>query len=103
MTSQQQSDDSVIRVSTKNSPFFYINLIKKKLASTNSELEVSGIGAAINSVVMISEILKSQGFCQVKKLSTSLTNDDTLPRLQIWLTKTPQFDSLYQQEQQTYH
>jgi len=59
------------------------------------EVELSGLGYAITTVVTIAEILKNQGIASVKKLGTSTMDAQDRPagkaKIQITLVKTPKF------------
>ncbi|KAL1564973.1 hypothetical protein AAHA92_07249 [Salvia divinorum] len=55
-----------IQVSNTKKPlFFYVNLAK------HNEVELSGLGMAISTVVSVAEILKNHGFAVEKKIMTS--------------------------------
>ncbi|KAI3454194.1 hypothetical protein Pfo_010857 [Paulownia fortunei] len=54
---------------SKKSLFFYVNLSKRYLQQYD-EVELSGLGMAISTVVSIAEILKNNGFVVEKKIRT---------------------------------
>ncbi|ERN01401.1 uncharacterized protein At2g34160-like isoform X1 [Amborella trichopoda] len=55
----------------RNKPIlFYVDVAKRRLKH-NDEVVISGLGTAITSVVMISEILTNNGFAFQKKILTS--------------------------------
>ncbi|KAG5061639.1 hypothetical protein AAZX31_01G220300 [Glycine max] len=60
-----------IQVSKTKKPFFfYLNLAKKYIKQGN-DVELSALGMAIPTVVIISEILKSNGWAFEKNITTS--------------------------------
>ncbi|KAH9322673.1 hypothetical protein KI387_017312, partial [Taxus chinensis] len=60
-----------IQVSNTKKPlFFYVNLAKRYL-QLHEEVELSGLGMAIATVVTVAEILKNNGFAAEKKIYTS--------------------------------
>ncbi|KAL3497397.1 hypothetical protein ACH5RR_040129 [Cinchona calisaya] len=93
---------NLVQVSnTKKSLFFYVNLSKRYLQQYG-EVELSGLGMAIATVVTVTEILKNNGFAVEKKIRT-LTVDmrDELgarpvpkAKIEILLGKTDNFDEL---------
>jgi len=88
-------------VTNKRNAFFYINLAKQILAKgVHPEVELTGLGLAINSVVTCSEILKSSGFCRVVRIRTSVVEADrvSIPRIQVFLAKSDEFDRLFASE-----
>eukprot|EP01079_Euglenida_sp_SAG-EU17-18_P002697 gene2697-544_t len=70
----------------------------------HADVEISGLGQAVANVVTCVELLKTQNMVTVEKIETSTTtgDDDTkhggTPKLQIWVVKSPDFDSLYKVE-----
>ncbi|XP_068636187.1 uncharacterized protein At2g34160-like, partial [Aristolochia californica] len=93
---------SRIQVSNTKKPlFFYVNLAKKYMQQHN-EVELSALGMAIATVVIISEILKNNGLAVEKKILTSTVDmkDETKGRLvqkakiEILLGKTKNFEDL---------
>lgn len=91
-----------IQVSNTKKPlFFYVNLAKKYMQQHN-EVELSGLGMAIATVVSIAEILKNNGLAIEKKILTSTVDMNTDPRghpiqkakIEIVLGKTEKFDEL---------
>ncbi|XP_052208978.1 uncharacterized protein At2g34160-like [Diospyros lotus] len=91
-----------IQVSNTKKPlFFYVNLSKRYMQQYD-EVELSGLGMAIATVVTVAEILKNNGFAVVKKIRT-LTVDmrdegETRPlpkaKIEILLGKAENFDEL---------
>eukprot|EP01102_Stenamoeba_stenopodia_P019523 TRINITY_DN73_c0_g1_i1.p1 TRINITY_DN73_c0_g1~~TRINITY_DN73_c0_g1_i1.p1 ORF type:complete len:112 (+),score=26.48 TRINITY_DN73_c0_g1_i1:197-532(+) len=59
-----------IKVSSAKSVFFYVDLATRFLKQ-EEEVELSGLGFAITTVVTISEILKNNGVAEVKSIQTS--------------------------------
>ncbi|XP_057772727.1 uncharacterized protein At2g34160-like [Salvia miltiorrhiza] len=68
----------------------------------HSEVELSGLGMAISTVVSVAEILKNNGFAVEKKIMTSTVEikDDSRGRpvqkakIEVVLGKTANFDEL---------
>jgi len=87
-------DRNKIKVSTGRSVFFYVDLATRFLKDQD-EVELSGLGYAITTVVTIAEILKNQGIASVKKLGTSTMDSSDRPaskaKIQITIIKTPKF------------
>jgi len=81
-----------IKVSNKKPPVVYVTTAKRLLAEGHQEVELSGIGQAIASVVTAVDILQSQGFVTIKKIQTS---NLPRPKIQIWITKSANFDQKY--------
>ncbi|XP_042058054.1 uncharacterized protein At2g34160-like [Salvia splendens] len=91
-----------IQVSNTKKPlFFYVNLAKRYMQQHN-EVELSGLGMAISTVVSVAEILKNNGFAVEKKITTSTVEikDDSRGRpvqkakIEVVLGKTANFDEL---------
>ncbi|KAK6140707.1 hypothetical protein DH2020_025559 [Rehmannia glutinosa] len=98
---------NIIQVSnSKKSLFFYVNLSKRYLQQYD-EVELSGLGMAINTVVTIAEILKDSGFAVEKKIRTLTIDmrDDPgarpLPKakIEVSLGKSADFDELMAAEE----
>nr|GMD75225.1 DNA/RNA-binding protein Alba-like protein [Ipomoea batatas] len=71
-----------IQVSNTKKPlFFYVNLAKRYMQQHN-EVELSGLGMAIATVVSVTEILKNNGLAVEKKIMTSTVDvrDDSRGR-----------------------
>eukprot|EP00252_Welwitschia_mirabilis_P017786 TRINITY_DN394_c0_g2_i1.p1 TRINITY_DN394_c0_g2~~TRINITY_DN394_c0_g2_i1.p1 ORF type:complete len:135 (+),score=36.34 TRINITY_DN394_c0_g2_i1:267-671(+) len=91
-----------IQVSNTKQPlFFYVNLAKRYLKN-HDEVELSGLGMAIATVVTVAEILKNNGLAVEKKIMTSTVDmkDETRSRpiqkakIEILLTKSHNFEEL---------
>ncbi|GLJ31480.1 hypothetical protein SUGI_0631740 [Cryptomeria japonica] len=91
-----------IQVSNTKKPlFFYVNLSKRYLQQ-HEEVELSGLGMAIATVVTVAEILKNNGFAVEKKIFTSTIDmkEETRGRaiqkakVEIILVKSSNFDEL---------
>ncbi|XP_019189485.1 uncharacterized protein At2g34160-like [Ipomoea triloba] len=89
-----------IQVSNTKKPlFFYVNLAKRYMQQHN-EVELSGLGMAIATVVSVTEILKNNGLAVEKKIMTSTVDvrDDsrgrpiTKAKIEIVLGKSEKFD-----------
>ncbi|KAG6422211.1 hypothetical protein SASPL_118776 [Salvia splendens] len=91
-----------IQVSNTKKPlFFYVNLAKRYMQQHN-DVELSGLGMAISTVVSVAEILKNNGFAVEKKIMTSTVEikDDSRgwpvqkAKIGVVLGKTANFDEL---------
>ncbi|KAL6215125.1 hypothetical protein ACLB2K_014556 [Fragaria x ananassa] len=91
-----------IQVSNTKKPlFFYVNLAKKYM-QLNNEVELSGLGMAIATVVTIAEILKNNGLAVEKKIITKTVDmrEDAGGRpiqkakIEILLGKSDKFDEI---------
>ncbi|KAL8171091.1 hypothetical protein V2J09_022895 [Rumex salicifolius] len=86
---------------TKKPLFFYVSLAKRRIQEDH-EVELSALGTAITTAVVVSEILKNSGFALLKKIITSSvpTEDKNLdrmmykPKILIVLEKAGKADSL---------
>eukprot|EP00993_Chasmostoma_nieuportense_P005837 NODE_6454_length_533_cov_26.864532_g6289_i0.p2 GENE.NODE_6454_length_533_cov_26.864532_g6289_i0~~NODE_6454_length_533_cov_26.864532_g6289_i0.p2 ORF type:complete len:145 (-),score=29.81 NODE_6454_length_533_cov_26.864532_g6289_i0:98-472(-) len=88
---------NTINISLQRSPVFYANLAKRFINGGESEVKLTGLGDATNTVVGAAEILKRQdGMVNVKKMETSMS-DRGLSRLLVVVTKGPRFDELYEE------
>jgi len=93
-----------IQVSNNKQPIrFYVNLAKKMLKNGESEVELSGLGNAINTVVTCVEILKNAKLVEVKKIETNSVqvgnNARRLkPKLQVFVVKSKDFDTIVAQQ-----
>ena len=103
---QNKQDDNKIQVSaTKQSLSFYVYLSKKFLKN-NDEIELSGLGGAINTVVSCAEIMKNQKLATISKIQTSSVsvsgkNDQSFQKakIQVYLKKTAEFNSIVQEQE----
>ncbi|KAK9946027.1 hypothetical protein M0R45_011510 [Rubus argutus] len=91
-----------IQVSNTKKPlFFYVNLAKKYM-QLNNEVELSGLGMAIATVVTIAEILKNNGLAVERKIITKTVDmrEDAGGRpiqkakIEILLGKSDKFDEI---------
>ncbi|XP_057540141.1 uncharacterized protein At2g34160-like [Amaranthus tricolor] len=90
-----------IQVSNTKKPlFFYVNLAKRYMQQ-HDEVELSGLGMAIATVVTIAEILKNNGFAVEKKITTSTVDINESggrpvqkAKIAIVLGKSAEFDEL---------
>ncbi|KAK9068191.1 hypothetical protein SSX86_012302 [Deinandra increscens subsp. villosa] len=89
-----------IRVSNTKKPFiFYLNLAKRYINRYNN-VELSALGRAIPTVVVISEILKEDGLATQKfiSISTVKTDDEITgkciqkPKIEVLMTLNEQYD-----------
>ncbi|KAK9802879.1 hypothetical protein WJX73_000274 [Symbiochloris irregularis] len=94
-----------ILISGSRKPVSYINLSKRFLAE-HGEVQLSALGTAIASAVALAEILKARGLAFEKGITTALENladakgTRQKPKLEIVLTKTPDFDTIIYRETQ---
>eukprot|EP01012_Entosiphon_sulcatum_P002237 TRINITY_DN10447_c0_g1_i2.p1 TRINITY_DN10447_c0_g1~~TRINITY_DN10447_c0_g1_i2.p1 ORF type:complete len:136 (+),score=32.67 TRINITY_DN10447_c0_g1_i2:109-516(+) len=100
----QDRPKNKIQVSTRRSLFLYVNIAKRLLAEGEKEVELSGLGLAINAVVSCAEILKNQKLVNVNRIETSMSEvqgskNATVPRLQVFVSKSAQFDEIYASQQ----
>ncbi|XP_042049344.1 uncharacterized protein At2g34160-like [Salvia splendens] len=98
---ENQKKNRIQVSNTKKPLFFYVNLAKRYMQQ-HSEVELSGLGMAISTVVSVAEILKNNGFAVEKKIMTSTVEikDDFRGRpvqkakIEVVLGKTANFDEL---------
>merc|ERR1711976_1060698 len=97
---------NVVPVSIKRSFILYANVTKKLLHEGEEVVEISGLGNAITATVSTVEVLKKQNMIEVTKTLTTLTNIETrnnreasVPKLQVWVKKSADFDTLYAEQQ----
>eukprot|EP01023_Acetabularia_acetabulum_P025911 TRINITY_DN246_c0_g1_i1.p4 TRINITY_DN246_c0_g1~~TRINITY_DN246_c0_g1_i1.p4 ORF type:complete len:139 (-),score=35.42 TRINITY_DN246_c0_g1_i1:434-850(-) len=99
---EEKAPTSRIQVSNTKKPlYFYVNL-SKRLLQEHGEVQLSGLGLAVQSVVNVAEILKGMDLVEMKKITTSLetlTDDGKTritpkPKLQVLLFKSAEFDSI---------
>ncbi|KAK4419899.1 hypothetical protein Salat_2402800 [Sesamum alatum] len=106
ITAEEVKKNRIQVSNSKKSLFFYVNLSKRYLQQYN-EVELSGLGMAISTVVSIAEILKNNGFAVEKKIRTLTVDmrDDPgarpLPKakIEILLGKSANFDELMAAEE----
>ena len=104
---KEQHPSNKIQVATKKNLSFYV-FLSKRFLKENNEIELSGLGNAINNVVSCAEILKNNGFATVKKIETSLVDVESQTRskpiqkakIQIFLNKTKDCDALIKKEEE---
>eukprot|EP00659_Diplonema_papillatum_P003642 gene3642-5668_t len=63
-----------INVSANRDIFFYVDLAKKHLADADKpdELELTGLGSSILTVVSVADILREQQLAEISKLETGI-------------------------------
>ncbi|KMZ73891.1 Uncharacterized protein ZOSMA_13G00970 [Zostera marina] len=97
-----QRKENQIQVSNRKEPlYFYVNLAKR-LMRRHNEILLSALGTAISTAVVISEILKNDGFSTENKIQTSTVDlkDEVKgrivhkPRIEIFLRKSEKFNEL---------
>jgi DNA-binding protein len=91
-----------IQVSREKPPLnFFVGLAKKFLLS-EEEVELSGLGLAVTTVVTVAEILRNAGAVHVSRIETSLVDMaaegargvSPKAKIQIWITRGPNFDAI---------
>lgn len=108
MTAVEQTGDNHsvnVRVSTKKSKFLYVDFAKHRLHESASEIVISGLGLAITEAVSVAEMLKSKGLCVVSRIRTSRGEVEQhrknfLDKIEITVVKAPDFDAVYEQQEQ---
>eukprot|EP01005_Ploeotia_sp_CARIB1_P001779 NODE_688_length_671_cov_333.840074_g679_i0.p1 GENE.NODE_688_length_671_cov_333.840074_g679_i0~~NODE_688_length_671_cov_333.840074_g679_i0.p1 ORF type:complete len:144 (-),score=51.10 NODE_688_length_671_cov_333.840074_g679_i0:240-623(-) len=103
---QKEQPKNVVPVSIKRSFILYANVTKKILNEGFEEVEISGLGNAITATVSTVEVLKKQKMVEVTRTKTSLTSIETrnsrqatVPKLQVWVKKSADFDTIYAEQQ----
>lgn len=97
--------NNVIHVSLRKAIFPYIEMTKRLLDQGEKEVEISGLGASVNSVASIVDVLTQNKFVTVTKIATSRgeveeARRENVPRLQAFVVKSKTFDALYAKEKQ---
>ncbi|MCO5607919.1 hypothetical protein L7F22_062121 [Adiantum nelumboides] len=100
-TSHKKKKNKIQVSSIKRPLFFYVNLAKRYLQQ-HEEVEMSGIGMAVTTLVTVAEILKNQQLAVEKSILTSIVDqwDDAKERMVqkakiiITLAKSSMFDEL---------
>lgn len=108
-TTPNATRGNVVRLSMRHRVFTYLSIVKRILSEGQfEEVELSGLGLAINGVVMCVEVLRNKKFCEISKIVTSTVNDthsdgsvQLIPRIQVFLKKSAEFDELYAAEKAT--
>lgn len=98
------SDEKVknhVRVSSKQSKFLYVDIVKYLLNEGEKYVDISGLGTAIVEVVEIAEVLKAQGLVKVLKIETSrgVEGRKSLDRICIRVDKTGDFQKIFDEQQ----
>jgi DNA-binding protein len=104
-TTPSQEPGNKIQVSNKQKNIsFYVFLAKKYLQKEN-EVELSGLGNAITTVVSCAEILKNNEYVVINKIQTSSVDvtgrnsNVKKPKIQIFISKAPKFKQLMEEEE----
>ncbi|KAH7387128.1 hypothetical protein KP509_16G006900 [Ceratopteris richardii] len=100
-TTQKKKKNKIQVSSIKRPLFFYVNLAKRYLQQ-HEEVEMSGIGMAVTTLVTVAQILKNHQLAFEKSIATSIVDqwDDAKGRMVqkakviIVLAKTSMFDEL---------
>ena len=95
--------NNVIQVSVRKTIFPYIEMTKRLLEQGEKEVEISGLGTSVNSVTSVVDVLTTNNFITVTKIATSRGDVEearrvNVPRLQVFVVKSSQFDALYAKE-----
>lgn len=93
-----------IQVSNQKQPIrFYVNLAKKMLRNNEPDVELSGLGNAIQTVVTCVEILKNADLVTVTKIESSSVqigqNKRLKPKIQVFVVKSKNFDKIMDQQE----
>ena len=96
----ERADDR-INIAGGKDTFFYVDLAKKLLSDADKpdELELTGLGSSITSVVSVADILREQGLAAVSKLETGMSGrTNHTAKIQCWVKKTEGFDEIYKKQ-----
>eukprot|EP01060_Flectonema_neradi_P013434 TRINITY_DN201_c0_g1_i2.p1 TRINITY_DN201_c0_g1~~TRINITY_DN201_c0_g1_i2.p1 ORF type:complete len:432 (+),score=157.60 TRINITY_DN201_c0_g1_i2:55-1350(+) len=96
----ERADDR-INISAAKDTFFYVDLAKKLLSDADkpNELELTGLGSSITTVVSVADILREQGLATVSKLETGMSGrTNHTAKIQCWVKKTDGFDEIYKKQ-----
>mmetsp|Transcript_8067 Transcript_8067/g.10005 ORF Transcript_8067/g.10005 Transcript_8067/m.10005 type:complete len:104 (-) Transcript_8067:34-345(-) len=90
-------DPVEVRVSASKSNYIYVSSVKEQL-KTNDEVILSGLGSAIITACIVSEILKNTAGVEVKGINTSILDADSgsKAKIQITVAKGDKFEELLQ-------
>lgn len=100
-SSRQERPRNRIQVSREKRPLnFFVGLAKKFLLNED-EVELSGLGLAVATVVTVAEILKNSGHVIITRIQTSLVDTQAdgrggIPKakIQIWIKKSETFSNV---------
>eukprot|EP00300_Choanocystis_sp_HF-7_P038483 c5547_g1_i1.p1 GENE.c5547_g1_i1~~c5547_g1_i1.p1 ORF type:complete len:144 (+),score=24.43 c5547_g1_i1:66-434(+) len=101
----QKPSGNIINVSSSKKPGFYVQLAKKFFTS-NEQIELHGLGAAIAICAVTSEVLIRNGFATLKKIETQSVEVNNpragepirKPKILIILSRSANFNELVAQE-----
>lgn len=98
-----------VRVSSRRAYTFYVYEVKEKL-KVSSQVELHGLGEAITNTVRAAEMLCYLGYTTMDKFETTTVTENTehdhdktlrKSKVIIALSKTAEFDHLYQEYEKT--
>lgn len=100
-TNRQERPRNRIQVSREKRPLnFFVGLAKKFLLNED-EVELSGLGLAVTTVVTVAEILKNSGHVIITRIQTSLVDmqadgrgNTPKAKIQIWIRKSENFSCI---------
>mmetsp|Transcript_5845 Transcript_5845/g.6353 ORF Transcript_5845/g.6353 Transcript_5845/m.6353 type:complete len:153 (+) Transcript_5845:92-550(+) len=92
----------VVRVAGATPPVRYVDNVTRQL-KVNEEVQLSGLGIAVTTVVTAAEMLKNQGVAEIKSIETSMARvherAGQKPKIVITLVKSSRFDEVYEVKQ----
>eukprot|EP00761_Pharyngomonas_kirbyi_P008577 gb/GECH01008589.1/.p1 GENE.gb/GECH01008589.1/~~gb/GECH01008589.1/.p1 ORF type:complete len:121 (+),score=36.44 gb/GECH01008589.1/:1-363(+) len=93
-----------IQISSRMPLFFYVNLVKKRLK--DGQVELSGLGNAINSVVSVAEITRTNELGNISDITTDMADvsGDPVravqkPMMHLTLTKSDKYDQMIAEQE----
>merc|ERR1711974_180673 len=94
----EEMKEGVIKVSSKRYPVFHYVELASRFLEENEEVELSGLGHAMQSAVSIAEILRNNKTATLTKVHTSLMSlggrsekKKKMPKITIVLTRTAEY------------
>lgn len=95
--------NNVIQVSVRKSIFPYLEMSKRLLDQGEKEVEISGLGASVNTVASVADILSTGNYVKITKILTTRGGVEearrtNVARLQVFVVKSDKFDGLYAAE-----
>jgi DNA-binding protein len=104
MTEQRQNRQSSdkIKISVGRSVFYFVDEAAEALKQ-HPQIELSGLGSAINTVVSVADILRHQGLAKIKKVNTTMLSADNRrvqkAKIEIVLERAPTFEAEFAKKQ----
>ncbi|KNH03609.1 hypothetical protein XU18_4530 [Perkinsela sp. CCAP 1560/4] len=98
----QQEITNVVQVSAYKPIFPYIKWAKRLFSDGQEEIEISGLGVSVTSVASIADVLATTNFAKISKINTTRgglgETRSNIARLRVWMTKSKNFDALFEEE-----